>query len=168
MKKEQELINKYEEEHNALTEKEKNFKINLKKQGYSMNKLRDEIGNINSDVDEADKKMRELQKKINHIQNELKIKKLEQEKIIRNNKNKDFLSGFKNGQNLSFKKDVIKIRKIKKPFTNDINFAKIKEQRNQEKIQTVSELKKLKNDIEEILNNVNNNGNNISDEDIDK
>ena len=133
-----------------------------------MNKLRDEIGNINSDVDEADKKMRELQKKINHIQNELKIKKLEQEKIIRNNKNKDFLSGFKNGQNLSFKKDVIKIRKIKKPFTNDINFAKIKEQRNQEKIQTVSELKKLKNDIEEILNNVNNNGNNISDEDIDK
>ena len=133
-----------------------------------MNKLRDEIGNINSDVDEADKKMRELQKKINHIQNELKIKKLEQEKIIRNNKNKDFLSGFKNGQNLSFKKDVIKIRKIKKPFTNDINFAKIKEQRNQEKIQTVSELKKIKNDIEEILNNVNNNGNNISDEDIDK
>ena len=134
-----------------------------------MNKLRDEIGNINSDVDEADKKMRELQKKINHIQNELKIKKLEQEKIIRNNKNKDFLSGFKNGKNISFKKDVIKIRKIKKPFTNDINFAKIKEQRNQEKIQTVSELKKLKNDIEEILNNVNNNnGNNISDEDIDK
>ena len=134
-----------------------------------MNKLRDEIGNINSDVDEADKKMRELQKKIIHIQNELKIKKLEQEKIIRNNKNKDFLSGFKNGQNLSFKKDVIKIRKNKKPFTNDINFAKIKEQRNQEKIQTVSELKKLKNDIEEILNYVNNNnGNNISDEDIDK
>ena len=98
----------------------------------------------------------------------MKLKKLEHEKIVKNNKNKEFLNGFKNAQNISFKKDVIKIRKIKKPFTNNIKFAKIKNQRNFEKIETVSELKKLKNDIEEILNNVNNNGNNISDEDIDK
>ena len=63
---------------------------------------------------------------------------------------------------------MIKIRKIKKPFTNDINFAKIKNQRNQDKIETVSELKKLKNDIEEILYNANNNANNISDEVNDK
>ena len=63
---------------------------------------------------------------------------------------------------------MIKIRKIKKPFTNDINFAKIKNQRNQDKIETVSKLKKLKNDIEEILYNANNNANNTSDEVNDK
>ena len=66
------------------------------------------------------------------------------------------------------KKDVIKIRKIKKPFTNDINFAKIKNQRNLDKIETVSELKKLKNDIEEILNNCNNVNDMINKEDVNK
>ena len=93
---------------------------------------------------------------------------MEQEKNLKNIKNKDFLNGFKNTQNINMKKDVIKIRKIKKPFTNDINFAKIKNQRNLDKIETVSELKKLKNDIEEILNNCNNVNDMINKEDVDK
>ena len=112
-----------------------------------LNKLRDDIGNINNDSIEADKKMKELQKKINIIQNEINLKKL---------KNKEFANGFKNSQNLSnIKKDVIKVRKIKKPFTNDIIFDKYKNQKKLEKIETVNELKKLKNDIEEILGNCN-------------
>ena len=91
--------------------------------------------------------MKELQKKINIIQNEINLKKL---------KNKEFANGFKNSQNLSnIKKDVIKVRKIKKPFTNDIIFDKYKNQKKLEKIETVNELKKLKNDIEEILGNCN-------------
>ena len=147
IKKEENLINKYENEHNALIEKEKNCKINLKKQSNMLNKLRDDIGNINNDSIEADKKMKELQKKINIIQNEINLKKL---------KNKEFANGFKNSQNLSnIKKDVIKVRKIKKPFTNDIIFDKYKNQKKLEKIETVNELKKLKNDIEEILGNCN-------------
>ena len=72
-----------------------------------LNKLRDDIGNINNDSIEADKKMKELQKKINIIQNEINLKKL---------KNKEFANGFKNSQNLSnIKKDVIKV-KNKKTF----------------------------------------------------
>ena len=49
IKEEENLINKYENEHNALIEKEKNCKINLKKQSNMLNKLRDDIGNINND-----------------------------------------------------------------------------------------------------------------------
>ena len=112
----------------------------------SINKLRDDIGNINNDTVETDKKLKELHKKINVIQNEINMKKL---------KNKEFANGFKNSPNLNLKKDVIKVRKIKKPFTNDINFAKIRNQKKLEKIETVNELKKLKNDIEEILGNCN-------------
>ena len=73
--------NRLKKENNALNEKEKNIRINLKKQSYIINKLRDDIGIANNDVDETDKKVKELQKKINNIQNELKLKKLEHEKI---------------------------------------------------------------------------------------
>ena len=68
--------------------------------------------------------------------------------------------------NLNLKKDVIKVRKIKKPFTNDINFAKIRNQKKLEKIETVNELKKLKNDIEEILSNCNRANEGYNKEDI--
>ena len=104
--------------------------------------------------------MRELQKKINVIQNEISFKKL---------KNKEFANGFKNSQNLSnVKKDVIKVRKIKKPFTNDIVFDKYKNQKKLEKIETVNELKKLKNDIEEILGNCNKTNELINKENINE
>ena len=123
----------------------------------SINKLRDDIGNINNDTVETDKKLKELHKKINVIQNEINMKKL---------KNKEFANGFKNSPNLNLKKDVIKVRKIKKPFTNDINFAKIRNQKKLEKIETVNELKKLKNDIEEILSNCNRANEGYNKEDI--
>ena len=157
IKREEDLINKYENEHNSLIEKEKVYKINLKKQSNILNKLRDDIGNINNDTVETDKKLKELHKKINVIQNEINMKKL---------KNKEFANGFKNSPNLNLKKDVIKVRKIKKPFTNDINFAKIRNQKKLEKIETVNELKKLKNDIEEILSNCNRANEGYNKEDI--
>ena len=58
----------------------------MKKQSSIINKLRDDIGIANNDIDENDKKVKELQKKINNIQNELKLKKLDK-KMVKNHIN---------------------------------------------------------------------------------
>ena len=107
------------------------------------------------------------------------------DEIGKNIKEEKF-GGFKNNNsNLNIHSDVIKIRKIKKPFENNINFngkKNSKEENNNnennnmdnkkkellENNETVKQIKQLKNDIEEILskdivkinkNNINNNEN---------
>ena len=159
----------------------------IRKKKFEQN--RDAKVNLNGAYNSS---QRNINNNINNMNYQLKIKKLMNDELGKNflaQKDEKFLFN-NNNSNLNIQSDVIKIRKIKKPFENYINFngnknnkeenniynindnknkesEKAKKQEFMEKNETVCKIKQLKSDIEETLSknviNINNRQNNDND-----